>query len=149
MNLMEAPLLTAPAWWGKQPNLFWFLARISGTMGIPIPRAGSLQPKATCGSSGLAEELNPNQLWEICRVFPESGCGWGWNPSWLGESGSGGANGPGKIPGNAGAVPQDDAEKTRGCSGKGLDLTWEGIFLLFLLRSGKMSWCAHFSVRVK
>lgn len=47
-------------------------------MEIPIPRAGSSQPKPSRGSSGLAEELNPNQLQGIFRVFPESGCEQGW-----------------------------------------------------------------------
>lgn len=120
MNFMEIPPLTTPAWRGKQPNLFWFLARIRGTMEIPIPRAGSLQPKPSCGR--IAEELNPKQLQGICRVFPERGCEWGWNLGWL-ESGPEGEDGAGKIPGNAGAVPQDDAKSTRGCSGRVLGLT--------------------------
>lgn len=116
---------------------------MSETMEIPIPRAGSSQPKPSHGSAGLAEELNPNQLRGICRVFPESGC----EPE--------GANGPGKIPGNAGAVPQDDAKRTtRGCSGRVLDLTWKCLgerefSFCSCLSQGKMTRCARFSVRVE
>lgn len=63
-------------------------------------------------------------------------------------------NGPGKIPGNAGAVAQGDAERTRGCSQEAEcwikpGNLWEGIFLLFPLKSGRMTCCPHYSVPVK
>lgn len=35
-------------------------------------------------------------------------------------------------------MSQDDAKRTRGCSGRLWDLTWEGIVFLVLLKSGKM-----------
>lgn len=63
-------------------------------------------------------------------------------------------NGPGKIPGNAGAVAQGDAERTRGCSQEAEcwikpGNLWEGIFLLFPLKSGRMTCCPHYPVPVK
>lgn len=58
-------------------------------------------------------------------------------------------NGPGKSPGSSGAVPQEDAKRTRGFSGRvlamkvGLETCARKLSLCSCLSQGKITWHAH------
>lgn len=58
-------------------------------------------------------------------------------------------NGPGKSPGSSGAVPQEDAKRMRGFSGRvlatkvGLETCARKLSFYSCLSQGKMTWHAH------